>query len=169
MEGASVGLCRGQGPQQGWNLYGDKAKRVAGRVKYGSWLAGEGAGRSYVDWVCCINLDMVGLTYVRAKWGRLGCGGLDTVEGLVKTVNVFDKSFRGARRMWHFKMRVAKNARENSVYSGTDCTFPGLLVVHLYRTVKSDTAPYHFVSTVYTNNCMEYSGVKELYSAAQSV
>jgi hypothetical protein len=38
-----------------------------------------------------------------AKCGRLRCGGLDIVEGLVKTVDVFEKLFRGARRggdMW---------------------------------------------------------------------
>jgi hypothetical protein len=38
---------------------------------------------------------MVGLRYVRVKWGRLRCDGLDTVEGLVKTVYVFDKSISG--------------------------------------------------------------------------
>jgi hypothetical protein len=50
---------------------------------------------------------MVGLTYVRAKWGRLRCGGLDTVEGLVKTVDVSEKIFRGARRISYFQMREA--------------------------------------------------------------
>jgi hypothetical protein len=36
--GASVGRCRGQGPQQGRNLYGGRAKGMAGRVRYGLWL-----------------------------------------------------------------------------------------------------------------------------------
>jgi hypothetical protein len=43
--GASVGRCRGQGPQHGRNLYGGEAKGVAGGVRYGLWLARKGAGR----------------------------------------------------------------------------------------------------------------------------
>jgi hypothetical protein len=40
---------------------------------------------------------MVGLTYFMAKCGRLRCIGLDIVEGLVKTVDVFDKSISGSK------------------------------------------------------------------------
>jgi hypothetical protein len=44
-----------------------RQRGVAGRVRYGLWLAKEGTGRRYVGWVCWINLDMVGIKYVRAK------------------------------------------------------------------------------------------------------
>jgi hypothetical protein len=44
--GGGSGRC--QGPQQGWILYGGKAKGVAGRVRYGLWGTGEGGGRRYV-------------------------------------------------------------------------------------------------------------------------
>jgi hypothetical protein len=48
-------------------------------------------------WVCMcwIKLGMVGLTYFIPKCGRLRCVGLDIVEGLVITVNVFNKSISG--------------------------------------------------------------------------
>jgi hypothetical protein len=46
-------------------------------------------------WMCWINLGMFGLTYFMAKCGRLRCVGLYIVEGLVKTVAVFDKSISG--------------------------------------------------------------------------
>jgi hypothetical protein len=39
-----------------------------------------------------INLGMFRLTYFMAKCGRLTCVGLDIVEGLVETLDVFDKS-----------------------------------------------------------------------------
>jgi hypothetical protein len=32
-------------------------------------------------------------------------------------------AFRGAKRIRYFKIRVAKNARGNTVYSGTEYTF----------------------------------------------
>jgi hypothetical protein len=41
--------------------------------------------------MCWIKLGMVGLTYFLAKCWRLRCVGLDIVEGLIKTVAVFDK------------------------------------------------------------------------------
>jgi hypothetical protein len=44
------------------------------------------------DWMCWINLGMFGLTYFIAKCGRLGCVRLDIIEGLVKTVDVLDKT-----------------------------------------------------------------------------
>jgi hypothetical protein len=47
--------------------------------------------------MCCIKLGMVGLTYFIAKYGRLRCVELDVVEGLVKTVYVFDKSISGRK------------------------------------------------------------------------
>jgi hypothetical protein len=46
-----------------------------------------------------MNLGMFGLTYFMAKCGRLRCVWLDIVEGLVKTVDVFDESISGARRI----------------------------------------------------------------------
>jgi hypothetical protein len=49
-------------------------------------------------WMCCIKLGMVGLAYFMAKCGKLRRVGLDIVEGLVKTVDVFDKSILGERR-----------------------------------------------------------------------
>jgi spore maturation protein SpmB len=45
-----------------------------------------------------------------AKYRRLICVGLDIVEVLIKTVDVFETFISGARRSWYFKMRVAKNA-----------------------------------------------------------
>jgi hypothetical protein len=40
---------------------------------------------------------MFGFPYFMAKCGRLRCAGLDIVEGLVKTVDVFDKSISGGK------------------------------------------------------------------------
>jgi hypothetical protein len=40
---------------------------VAGRVRYGLQGAGEGGGGDRWVWMYCINLDTVGLRYVRAK------------------------------------------------------------------------------------------------------
>jgi hypothetical protein len=48
-------------------------------------------------WMCCIKLGVAGLTYFIAKCGRLRCVGLDIVEGVVKTVDVFDKSILGVQ------------------------------------------------------------------------
>jgi hypothetical protein len=47
--------------------------------------------------MCWINLAVLGLTYFMAKCGRLTCIGLDIVEGLIKTVDVFDKSMSGSK------------------------------------------------------------------------
>jgi hypothetical protein len=58
---------------------------------------GEGGGGDVSVWICWISLGMLGLRYVRVKGVRLRCGGLDTVEGLLKTVNVFDKSILGGK------------------------------------------------------------------------
>jgi hypothetical protein len=46
-------------------------------------------------WMFWVKLCMVRLAYFMAKCGRLRCGGLDIVEGQVKTVDVFDKSISG--------------------------------------------------------------------------
>jgi hypothetical protein len=48
-------------------------------------------------WMCWIKLVVVGLTYFMAKCGRLRCVGLDIVEGLVKTDDIFDKSISGGK------------------------------------------------------------------------
>jgi hypothetical protein len=39
--------------------------------RYGLWLVGEGAGRRYIGWMRWINLDVVGLMYVRAREVRM--------------------------------------------------------------------------------------------------
>jgi hypothetical protein len=95
-----TGVCRGVWPRRagklkgvvvwthnrGGNLYGGMAKGVAGRVGSGLLGAGEGGGGNVWVWMCRISLGVVGLRYETVKWGRLRCGGLDTVEGLHKTV-----------------------------------------------------------------------------------
>jgi hypothetical protein len=48
-------------------------------VRYGLCGAGEGGGGDIFVWLCRINLDMVGLRYIRNKCGRLRCGGLHTI------------------------------------------------------------------------------------------
>jgi hypothetical protein len=48
-------------------------------------------------WMSWIKLDMVELRYVRSKLGRLRWGRLDTIEDLIKTVDVFDKSISGGK------------------------------------------------------------------------
>jgi hypothetical protein len=80
-------------------------------------------------WMCWIDVGMVGLAYFMAKCGKLRCVRLDIVEGLVKAVDVFNKSISGGKAEFYFKMRVAKNARGNSVFSETECAFPGLLII----------------------------------------
>jgi hypothetical protein len=82
------------------------------------------------DWMCWINLGMFGLKYFIAKYGRLRCVGLDIVEGLVKTVDVFDKSIRGGGGQGGCDISKCALQRtyEETVYSGTEYTFPGLFV-----------------------------------------
>jgi hypothetical protein len=48
-------------------------------------------------WMFWINLAMFELMYFMAKCGRLRCVGMDIVESLVKTVDVFDKSISGGK------------------------------------------------------------------------
>jgi hypothetical protein len=59
--------------------------------------------------------------YVRAKWGKLNCGELDTVEGLVKSVDVFDKSILGGKAVLIFqnvrsKERMRKLCIPDGIY-----------------------------------------------------
>jgi hypothetical protein len=57
----------GPGPTTGGILHGGKAKGVAGRVRYGLWVAGEGGGGDMRVWMCWSILDMTVLRYLRAK------------------------------------------------------------------------------------------------------
>jgi hypothetical protein len=60
---------------------------------------------------------MVRLTYFMAKCGRLRCVGLDTVEGLVKTVDVFEKSISGGEAELIFQnARCRKRMRTLCVF-----------------------------------------------------
>lgn len=77
-------------------------------------------GHVYNSEMCRINLGMAGLRYVRAKWVKLSCSLLDTVEGILKTVDFFEKSISGERQVYYFKMCVARNEWGNSVYSGRE-------------------------------------------------
>jgi hypothetical protein len=52
-----------------------------------------------------------------AKCGRLGYVGLDIVEGLVKTVDVFDKSMLGGKADFIFKnVRCKERMRKLYVF-----------------------------------------------------
>jgi hypothetical protein len=82
-------------------------------------------------WMCWINIAMFELTYFMAECVRLRCVGLDIVEGLVKTVDVFDKSMSGGRADLIFQNARCKERMRKSVYSGTQYTFPGLLLLPL--------------------------------------
>jgi hypothetical protein len=54
--------------QRGWMVESDTGYGARGRWRVEIFLFG------------CVGLiNMVGLKYVRAKWGRLRCGGLDIV------------------------------------------------------------------------------------------
>jgi hypothetical protein len=78
---------------------------------------------------------MAGLRYVRAKWGRLRCGGLDTAEGQVKTVDFFDKSISGVKGDLVFQNACCKEHMSILCVSETEYTFPvlfSLVVVTLY-------------------------------------
>jgi hypothetical protein len=61
-------------------------------------------------WMFRISLDMIELRYVRAKCGRLRCGGLDAVEGQLKTVHVCYKSISRGKAGLIFQNERAKNA-----------------------------------------------------------
>jgi hypothetical protein len=72
---------------------------------------------------------MVGLRYVRIKLGRLRCGGLDTVQDLLKTVEVLHKPISQSKKDLfqnaHCKERMMKlctpgrNTPSRLVYSYT--------------------------------------------------
>jgi hypothetical protein len=66
---------------------------------------------------------MVGLRYIRAKLGRLRWGGLDTVEGLVRAVDVFDKSISGSKADFMFQNARCKERMRKLCIPGRNMPF----------------------------------------------